>query len=121
MLRSNYEKACNAYLEEWCKKHEFDIREADWVGGDIGGVVFIADFYVSFEDIMIDIDRRAPRGEYWRYYDYAMDCQWLGISYPNYNHWLRGAPIKSKEEMVKLKRLKNAVDEAKRIFEKAIQ
>lgn len=119
MLRSNYEKACNAYLEAWCKKHEFDIKDAEWVG--VGGVVNVGDYYVSFIDIMTDIDKDAPREEYWKYYYYALDCGWLEIPYPNYTNWLRGCPIKSEEEMRRLKALKVKAEEARRIFENAIK
>jgi hypothetical protein len=118
-LRSNYEKACNAYLEAFCKKHEFDRKDAEWV--DVGGVANICDYYVSLADMMIDIEQDAPRGEYWKYYDYSMDCSWLQIPCPNYKNWLRGAPVKSEEELNRLKRLKSAADEARRIFENAIR
>lgn len=115
-LRSNYEKACNAYVAEFCKKHEFDVRDAEWVGGDVGGVILIADYYISLEDIMTDIEKDVPRGEYWKYYSYSLDCAWLDIRHPNYKNWLAGAPVKSKETLDRLKTLKKAVMDAEYIF-----
>ena len=38
-LKSDYEKACNAYLQAFCEKHGYDYEDAtrSWVGGDVGG------------------------------------------------------------------------------------
>lgn len=118
-LKRNYENACNAYLEQWCKKHEFDYKEAEWVGGEVGGVVCVADYYVSLTDIMTDIEKDAPRGEYWKYYDYSLRCAWLEVYHPNYDNWLRGAPIKSEEELNKLEELKRNIQRAEELFRNA--
>ena len=98
-LKSNYENACNAYLAEFCKKHEFDVRDAEW----------------------IDIEKDAPRGEYWKYYDYALRCSMLGVVHCNYNNWLRGAPVKSEEQLREIERLKDAVNKAEEALKNAIR
>ena len=118
-LKSNYENACNAYLVEFCKKHEFDVRDAEWV--DIGGVANICDYYVSLVDMMIDIEKDAPRGEYWRYYDYALRCSMLGVVHCNYNNWLRGAPVKSEEQLREIERLKDVAIKAEEALKNAIR
>ena len=40
-LKSDYEKACNAYLQAFCEKHGYDYEDAarSWVGGDVGGYI----------------------------------------------------------------------------------
>ena len=39
-IKSDYEKACNAYLQAFCEKHGYDYEDAarSWVGGDVGGI-----------------------------------------------------------------------------------
>lgn len=120
-LRSNYEKACNAYLEAFCKKHEFDIREANWVCGDVGGVANISEYYVPLSDIMIDIEKQAPAGEYWKYYDYAVRCHALEVSHPNYENWLRGCPVKSLDKLSEIERLKGIIRQSTIKLDNAIR
>lgn len=118
LLKSNYENACNAYLIEFCKKHEFDVRDAEWV--DVGGVANICDYYVSLADMMIDINKDAPRGEYWRYYDYATECAFYNLIVPSYDHWLRGCPTYSPDKIEQLRvaqmKIRAAEDEFKQLL-----
>lgn len=73
-LKSDYEKACNAYLKAFCKKHGYDYEDAarSWVGGDVGGITECADYIVRMDDIITDIDRDAPEDEFVKYYDYCL-------------------------------------------------
>ena len=56
-LQEIYNKAVEAYIQEWCKKHEFDRKGGHWVAGRIGEVFGINDVFVDFTDIKTDIDR----------------------------------------------------------------
>lgn len=122
-LRENYDKACNAYLEAFCKKHGFDYYDAkdSWVAGDVGSVCLLGDFYVSFVDMIIDIEEDAPEKEYFKYYDYSLECHEYGIFCPNYKSWLRGCPILSDEQLKSLREAKNRVELAKENLNRCIE
>ena len=78
-LKSDYEKACNAYLQAFCEKHGYDYEDAtrSWVGGDVGGITECADYIVGMDDIITDIDRDAPEDEFVKYYDYCLRVEEL--------------------------------------------
>ena len=103
-LQENYNKAVEAYIQEWCKKHEFDCKDGCWVGDRVGEVFEIADVFVSFTDIRTDIDRNATPDQYWEYYWASLDAFELKQPYPNYENWLKGCPRISNEELSNLRK-----------------
>ena len=122
-LRKNYDEACNAYLNAFCTKHGFDYAEAKecWVAGDIGGVCMLGEYFISLEDMITDIDLFASEGEYFRYYDYSMECHEYNIFCPNYKSWLSGCPRLSDEQRKSIREAKNRVELAKKELEKCIE
>ena len=122
-LRENYNNACNAYLKAFCDKHTFDYEDAkvSWVAGDVGGVCLLGDFYVSFVDMIIDIEEEAPEKEYFNYYDYSLECHEYGFFCPNYKSWLHGCPRLSEGQRKSIREAKNRVYEAKKDFERILK
>ena len=90
-LWENYKKACNDYLQAFCQKHDFDFNGVDtgWVADKPGTIVEIGDYFVSIEDIIVDIEQNIPEEKFLEYYDWSLNdgCNW------NYETWLRGGPI----------------------------
>lgn len=123
LLKQQYIDACNAYLEAFCEKHEFDYDEAanSWVANDVGGTCLIGDMYASFDDIKTDIDMNAPEDEFYFYYYYSLDAYELGFTCPNYANWLRGCPRLSEEQKSSIRAAKNRVELAKKELEKCIE
>ena len=123
MVKRKYEDACNAYLKLFCEKHGFDYEEAvkSWVADEVGGVCWLSDFAISFEDMKTDIDADAPKEEYFNYYDYALESHELGFNCPNYANWLRGCPRLSEEQRKSLREAKNRVYEAQKDFERILK
>ena len=122
-LKENYDNACNAYLKEFCEKHDFDYDEAanSWVAGYVGDACMIGDYSVSFEEIKTDIDMDATKDEYWSYYDYSLESHELGFNCPNYANWLSGCPRLSEEQRKSLREAKNRVYEAQKDFERILK
>lgn len=122
-LRENYDNACNDYLKAFCEKHGFDYEDAkgSWVAGDVGSVCLCGDFYAPLSDMITDIEKDAAEGEYFKYYDYSLECYEYGISCPNYISWLRGCPRLSDEQRKSLRAAKNRVELAKKELEKCIE
>ena len=51
-FKSDYEKACNAYLQAFCEKHGYDYEDAtrSWVGGDVWRITECADYIVGMDE-----------------------------------------------------------------------
>ena len=125
-LKSDYEKARNAYLQAFCEKHGYDYEDAarSWVGGDVGGITECADYIVGMDDIITDIDRDAPEDEFVKYYDYCLRVGSIAcgkISTPNYSSWLSGCPRMSEEQITRLEELQRDIRKAERELEEQIR
>lgn len=112
--REYFEKGCNEYLRLFCEKHDFDFLDAkrSWVGNNIGTIVCCGDFFVDMRDIITDIDKDAPNGEYENWYEYTLDAHNLGLTTPNYESWLKGCPRSSQEDIERLFKLKKDFEDA---------
>lgn len=123
LVKRKYEDACNDYLKLFCEKHGFDYEEAvkSWVADEVGGVCWLSDFAISFEDMKTDIDMDAPKEEYWSYHEYAVEAYGLGFNCPNYKNWTRGCPRLSEEQIESIRKAKNRADYAKDELERIIK
>lgn len=114
-LKINYEKACNAYLQAFCEKHDFDKSSAFWCGGDVGGIANVCDLTFDMAIIRTDIDEDAPEEELLKYYDYTIDAQEFNLPVPNFHAWILGCPRTDKawfDNMLKKRdSLMNSIDE----------
>ena len=112
--REYFEKGCNEYLRLFCEKHDFDFEDAkeSWVGGQTVGVVCCGDYFIDIRDIITDIDKDAPNGEYENWYEYTLDAHNLGLTTPNYESWLKGCPRSSQEYIERLFKLKKDFEDA---------
>jgi hypothetical protein len=107
-----YEDGCNAYLQLFCEKHEFDFEDAKdcWVGGDVGGMTSCGDYYVGMQTIIEDIDLDAPEDTFFKWYDYCLRADELGLNVPNFKSFIKGCPITSEETFAKLESIKNELN-----------
>lgn len=119
-LKSDYTDACNAYLKAFCEMYGFDYDPKDWVGDDPGGFVDVGDYYVGMDTIRTAVDREAPAKEFFKWYDYCMDCGHLELSSPNFDAWLRCCPRLSDEEIQELFRRKRKIEKMKEEFREMI-
>lgn len=134
-LQDKYNEVVNEYALCFIRKHELcDEEDAnkditlEWVGSDIGGVLEIADYYINFSDIKIDIDKNVDKDEFWKYYQYCEEisllntyCKTKGITIPNYTSWIKGCPRLSQEQIDRLFECQRKVQLAKDIFEKEME
>ena len=114
-LKREYNRSVNAYLEAFCDKHGFDYTEAvrSWVDGRVGEVVIIGDYFFDFETIRTDMDEDAPEEELMKHYDYCVQAEALGLTSPNFTHWIKGCPRVSAKEMGELQRERAHLDNLK--------
>jgi len=112
-IKENYNRACEAYLEDFCEKHGYDYEDNMWVGNHVGWIAEIADLYIGLDDIRTDIDNNVPEDEFIKWYDYSLRLGMLNAHYPNYESWLKNCPIKSEEEILAMEDLRNKIENLK--------
>ena len=107
-----YEDGCNAYLQLFCEKHEFDFEDAKdcWVGGDVGGMTSCGDYYVGMQTIIEDIDLDAEEDAFFKWYDYCLRADEFNLNIPNFKSFIKGCPITSEETFAKLESIKNELN-----------
>ena len=120
-LQTMYRNACNNYLEAFAEKHDFDVRDCDWVGNEPGGIATVGDYYVDMQTIIHDIDSDAPEEEFVKWYDYQMSCAEAELTSCNFQSWLRGCPRHPDETFERLSRLRKEVEEARQRLVLAVE
>ena len=108
-IKKQYEKYCNAYLQLFCEKHDFDVEDAiaSWVASDIGGVALCGDYCVNMQTIKADIDFNPPEDVFFEWYDYCMNAAEFELPSPNFESWIKGCPRTPDVVFDKLRMMKN--------------
>lgn len=123
-LKYDFEKICNEYVKIFCEKHNFCYDDGNyiWVGGSIGEIANIGDFYIDFSVIRYDIDNDIEQSMFEKWYWKSLDVyQITGENYLSYEAFCKGAPDRwTPENLNKIKQLKEDVENAKQILEKEI-
>ena len=101
-----YRQACTQYLALFCKKHGYDLSDAEWVGGEPGDIATIGDYYVGMRTIIDDLEMDAPEEEFIKWYDYCLEARDLGITSPNFRSWVKGCPRIPEERLQRLRDLR---------------
>lgn len=82
-----YDKAANNIVKLFCDKHEYDIDDMD-VTGTAWNIINIADYYLSLEDIMLDIIH--DRDDIHEWYSQTLDRGLENKQTMNFISWIRG-------------------------------
>lgn len=102
-LKKRYEKACNDYLRAFCEKYNFYYEPEEWIAGQVGTIIQIADFFFSMETIKLCVDNDVKEGDLLKWYDYTLEAGMTGFFAPNLSSWVKGCPRLSDEEISALK------------------
>jgi hypothetical protein len=81
-----YEQAVHQYCEQFCDlmwedSTVYDID--DWVSGDIGGIICIADYWFNFSTIKEVVDKRIDRDTVFEWYNYSLNGGNINL----HNYW----------------------------------
>lgn len=91
-LYNELEMSIKNYIELFEKKHElsFDF----WVA-DLSGTIacFSMDYYVSFEDVRLDLEKDVPKDLFFEWYNLAIDLGLEGEPIINYYSFLKGRKL----------------------------
>ena len=110
-LKQEYEHICNRYLVEFANKYDLSLEPDAWVGGDVGTVAYVSDYYFGFDDIRRCVDEDVKWKDLIEWYDYNCEVSILGLTTINLKSWLMGAPRATKEEIERIKSLRNEIDD----------
>jgi|6_EtaG_2_1085325.scaffolds.fasta_scaffold115025_1 hypothetical protein len=83
--KAKLESAIQEYVDAFCEKHELELDW--WVADMIGGVASMGDYYVSFENMRLDLEQDTPKGWFFRWYNESLEDETATI---NYYSWLKG-------------------------------
>lgn len=123
-LKYDWEKLCNEYVKIFCEKHDicYDDDDYIWVGGSVGEIANIGDFYIDFSVIRYDIDNNIEESKFEKWYWKSLDVyQITGDNYLSYESFCRGAPDKwSDEKLEEIKKLQQNAEYAKQLLEDEI-
>ena len=110
-LRLAYEAAVTNYLSAFMKQYDLSCDPEPWVGNEIGTIAEVGDYFFGFDDIKRCVDEDVKWEDLIEWYDYTMEAVPLGFNNINLKSWLMGAPRASKEEIERIKSLRNEIDD----------
>ena len=93
-LQKEYIAVVNKYLDMFIKKQGYEF--SSWVSDDVGGIAcFIEQYFFSFDDIRMDIDRKIKKGLIFEWQDDGVENHEKGnINYNSYILGLRFSDLK---------------------------
>ena len=110
-LRLAYEAAVENYLSAFMKQYDLSCDQEPWVGNEIGTIAEVGDYFFGFDDIKRCVDEDVKWEDLIEWYDYTMEAVPLGFNNINLKSWLMGAPRASKEEIERIKSIRNEIDD----------
>lgn len=111
LLKENYNKACNDYVQALLSLWGLDGYYGSWIGEDIGGVYDYGDgtFTIGMQDIVYCVENGVAEEEYEEMLEYCVKCHEYNLPMININAWHKGAP---RYDFTKLDDLKKDLDDA---------
>lgn len=110
-LKLAYEAACTSYLAAFMKQYDLTCDPEPWVANEIGTIAEIGDYFFGFDDIKRCVDEDVKWQDLIEWYDYNIEVGILGLTTINLKSWLMGAPRASKDEIERIKSLRNEIDD----------
>lgn len=110
-LRLAYEAAVENYLSAFLKMYDLSCDHEPWAANEIGTIAEVGDYFFSFYDIKRCVDENVKWEDLIEWYDYTTEVSILGLTTINLKSWLMGAPRASKEEIERIKSLRNEIDD----------
>ena len=111
LLKENYEKACNDYVQALLTLWDLDGYYGCWIGDKVGGVYDYGDgmFTIGMQDIVYCVENGVTEKEYEELLEYCCKCAEYNLPTMNLNAWHKGAP---RHDFTKLDALKKDLDDA---------
>lgn len=89
-LKNNLEKSIQEYIDLFCKKQ--DIEFDYWVANLSGTIGVFGDYFLSFEDIRLDLETDQPVNAIFEWYEENLNLSTKEFGYNiNYYSWIKGS------------------------------
>ena len=110
LLKENYEKACNDYVQALLSLWDLDGFYGYWIGEEAGGVYDYGDgiFTIGMQDIVYCVENGVTEKEYEELLEYCCKCAEYNLPTMNINAWHKGAP---RHDFTKLDAAKKALED----------
>ena len=110
LLKENYEKACNDYVQTLLSLWNLDSFYGYWIGEEAGGVYDYGDgiFTIGMQDIVYCVENGVTEKEYEELLEYCCKCAEYNLPKMNLNAWHKGAP---RHDFTKLDAAKKALED----------
>lgn len=101
-MTKEFRTLCKKYVHAFMRKHKFYDTESGeysiwyWVSNEIGNLLSIAGYYISFDDVRYDIDNGVDNAKFFEWYDYSLTNHKKGNI--NYKSYLEGARHEEQEK-----------------------
>ena len=98
-LKAQYEAICNEYVQKFANKQGLEFDKDAWVGGTVGGIVCLSDYFFDLADIVLDINTRQPKGLILKWQNDSIEAHMENpftenINYYSYSKGLRYSDLK---------------------------
>lgn len=112
-LAVRYENICNEYVKTFCELYELHYEQDCWVGGDIGSIVCLGDYFFDFQGVVkYAVDNGLNDfSDLMEWYYYTTWAASFNQPVPNFGSWSKGCPRATKEQQQHLINLKREFDE----------
>jgi hypothetical protein len=111
ILKENYEKACNGYIEALLSLWDYDGEYGFWVGDEVGGLYSCNDWlFVNMQDVIYCVENNISSEDYGGWQDYCVKCEQYKLPTMNLKSWHKGAPRVPQETFDRLDSLMSEID-----------
>lgn len=92
-LLTQYNGICTALVDRFITIYfcdeETKLQDIDFyaIGGEIDGVYEIADYYISFSDMVTSLRLNIPEKTFFAWYDHSLECHAEGKTYANLENY----------------------------------
>lgn len=87
-LKKRYDEIVTDYILAFCRKHKCYIES--FVGDEKDGIACVADCFLHFNEIKLDIDLRVNKDLIWEWYYKNVNAHMEDDDrFPNFENWLK--------------------------------
>ena len=109
-LKQRYEELAEEYrkalIKQFYPNEEVPYDDSYWVADEIGGVLELNEDFFGFDTIRYIVDNNIQYETWYNWFQYCQSVGDFGISTPNLKAWCKGCPRLSKEQIDRLVKLK---------------
>ncbi|MCK9544094.1 MAG: hypothetical protein M0R03_18910 [Novosphingobium sp.] len=119
-LKKEYNNILNEWVVKFCEKHGLYFEDSMWVNDGFNKIVEISDYFISIDDIIVDLTTEdvLEERDFFSWYDYCLRLKTidLDIVTPNLKSYKANCPIISESDIEKLEKAKDNVKNAELLF-----